>query len=992
MNSNVLYICLSLFCVSNLFAQRNPQPHFRNYNTEDGLPSPEVYVAFEDSEGIMWFGTDNGVASFNGYEFKTYGPKEGLMDAVVFDIHEDSKEQLWFGTLSGQVFILSSERDTILPYRFNEVLKEYERKYDKVFLEGVTEREKIYCDVYGFGLLILDYVGRKDSIVGNRARTNLILDLQDLPNPIFTGCWKKEADDYLKTSIAEETQKLMYLEVVNDKSRRTFKKLKYSSYSGSKKDVQRLDDNTLLFCHGNHFYLVQDSNILIQKDDLFSASEIIYNSNGIWLCHIFQKGISNFKSIEDFKKSDFKVYLEGQSVSNFYEDSNKNYWITTLKNGVFYVDNIESIIFDSRVGLSDDKILNLDFAKKNRLYAGGANMDIFEIDIFNNRLENIIKTGWNIDTYNIFYEEPSDVLFCGFARYVNSKWILPNISSSLMDTIYETSITDLNQIVRYKENKLLGAKDVGILLYDIDSNLIFYLSDFKQEKRATAAFIDSKKQIWVGNLEGIHQFSIEDTTYISPKINHPAFHSRVEDITELPDSTLAFATKGYGVMLWKGDYYLQISDEDGLTSNMLEDLHVDENGTLWAGTLNGLNKITIDSMGNPQVRTFTMHNGLPSNEIYQIKSQNGLVWLATGGGLVKFHEQPENPDSPAPLLQSVEVNNEERAAISTTDFSHSENNFEFEFLTINYRMNGKIPYRYRIHPEDEWEYNQNRTVNYPSLPAGDYSFEVQSQNEDRYWSESTIYAFSVLPPWWATNWFRLLFVGLLGWLVYSFYRYRVGLIEKENQFQQQITNLEKSALQAQMNPHFIFNCLNSIQNFILQNEKKKAVEYLSRFAKLVRHNLNASVNGNISLEEEINLLDNYLALERQRFEDKFDYLIVTSDSLKEKYVEFPPMLIQPYVENAIIHGISDVSRKGKIEIAFSEKDDLLNVFIKDNGKGFSKNGEQLKKHKSVGMTITKKRLTLLEQNSGSPVQINTTLDAANNPNGTEVTIKITLKK
>ena len=121
------------------------------------------------------------------------------------------------------------------------------------------------------------------------------------------------------------------------------------------------------------------------------------------------------------------------------------------------------------------------------------------------------------------------------------------------------------------------------------------------------------------------------------------------------------------------------------------------------------------------------------------------------------------------------------------------------------------------------------------------------------------------------------------------------------ELKQQMGDLEKSALQAQMNPHFIFNCLNSIQNFILQNEKQKAVDYLARFARLVRHNLNASVQGLVSLEDEVSLLENYLALEQERFEGKFDYEIEVDPQLDKAFIEFPPMLIQPYVENCLLY-------------------------------------------------------------------------------------------
>ena len=215
-------------------------------------------------------------------------------------------------------------------------------------------------------------------------------------------------------------------------------------------------------------------------------------------------------------------------------------------------------------------------------------------------------------------------------------------------------------------------------------------------------------------------------------------------------------------------------------------------------------------------------------------------------------------------------------------------------------------------------------------------------------------------------------------------------IVQEASLKNQITDLERAALQAQMNPHFIFNCLNSIQNFILQNDRQKAVEYLSRFASLVRHNLDASINGSISLEEEISLLDNYLSLERERFNHQFDYTITVESSLKNQKIEFPPLLIQPYIENAIIHGLAKKGKGAKVKIHFSQDTDQLVVKVIDNGKGYIYKEHSSSNHKSVGMTITQARLALLGNATKNPVRIKTLTNAAGQPNGTEIQIQLQL--
>ncbi|MCY7330083.1 MAG: histidine kinase, partial [Saprospiraceae bacterium] len=182
-------------------------------------------------------------------------------------------------------------------------------------------------------------------------------------------------------------------------------------------------------------------------------------------------------------------------------------------------------------------------------------------------------------------------------------------------------------------------------------------------------------------------------------------------------------------------------------------------------------------------------------------------------------------------------------------------------------------------------------------------------------------------------WFRLAVLGIIGGLLYGLYRYRIGTIHREIRLRAEIDRLERSALQAQMNPHFIFNCLNSIQHFILQNDQQQATQYLSSFARLVRDTLNASISGSVTLEDEIRMLNNYLQLEKLRFKDRFDYSVETAEGLHSFDLQFPPLLIQPVVENAILHGVKNLHGTGFIQVKFREEGAYLIATITDNGTG-----------------------------------------------------------
>ncbi|MCB0551444.1 MAG: hypothetical protein KDD19_28015, partial [Phaeodactylibacter sp.] len=215
-----------------------------------------------------------------------------------------------------------------------------------------------------------------------------------------------------------------------------------------------------------------------------------------------------------------------------------------------------------------------------------------------------------------------------------------------------------------------------------------------------------------------------------------------------------------------------------------------ENGILWVGTLNGLNKVTFDTAGRTTVRRFTVANGLPSNEIYKVKSYAGQVWLCTAGGLVKFHEPEVDKEAPTPRIQYLNVNGAAMPLAAGQEFNHQQNSLEFRFLAINYRQNGRIPYRYRLNEKADWQYTENLTVNYPQLPPGAYRFEVQAQNQDGYWSPSTTHAFTILPPWWNTWWARTLAGGLLLSGIFYYQRQSVARVRREAAIQQQVTELE----------------------------------------------------------------------------------------------------------------------------------------------------------------------------------------------------------
>jgi hypothetical protein len=333
-----------------------------------------------------------------------------------------------------------------------------------------------------------------------------------------------------------------------------------------------------------------------------------------------------------------------------------------------------------------------------------------------------------------------------------------------------------------------------------------------------------------------------------------------------------------------------------------------------------------------------------------------------------------------------------------------------------YSRKDKIRYKFGQNgKEGEWQYPPDHIIRYESLSPGSYRLVVQSSNiNNEFNSPEKILLININPAFWNTWWFRIvasIFVLSIFYLVIRYrtrQRFKLQLERsgKEKQIaelklrsaelQQQRTEMEMQALRAQMNPHFIFNSLNSINRFILQNDRAQASEYLTKFSKLVRMILQNSQASLITLESELESLDLYLNLESLRFNYHFDYNITIPKDLDKEVLQVPPLILQPYVENAIWHGLMHKEEKGHLDIDISENDDHLFLKIKDNGVGRAKakalSSKSATKHKSMGLRITENRIAILQKNGSqeSPVTIHDLTSDDGTATGTEVIIKMPL--
>ncbi|WP_353485069.1 histidine kinase [Haliscomenobacter sp.] len=973
---------------TTLLAQTSPHPAFRQYTTDDGLASSETYCIIQDKQGYIWISSDNGVSRFDGYQFRNYGLKDGLKENVIFEMHLDTLGRLWMQAMGGNLYYLDGE--TIRPYWNNGVLQNFKNRPDvgKGFIvEGAGET--VHIATLTYGVISISKAGGTT--------------IYPHPEPSFRQVFERkgQAINAAFNHLDAEVQKA-YQEKLRQQNRispvyfhtskglRAFPDLYYSNIENVQKvETFRLGEEKYLCQTYDDVWFIQNGQIrwryhfpydilharLMQDGQLFVG---LHRYQGLWV----------YPSVEAFRQGRGENWLPGQSVSYFMEDRAGGRWFTTNESGVFYAPANAFLIHDQKTGLPDEKVTALTLKNEKEVYVGLGNGEIWSRQPKSEKWMKLTSIPGKGSIRDLYFDHQAQRLWAGRDNLVylqQNKWI--EYSATLER---EKSITTANRITTSPTGERLWLSNhMGFMSIEFPQMKLANLQ-MGHGQRTYVVREDFMRRVWVGRPEGL--FELKDGILLERQNLHPAFALRVEDIVLLPDSTLAVATKGGGIVFWKNGKHEQLTTAQGLCADMLECVYADEKGVVWAGTLNGLNRIS-GSWGKRKVEAITVAHGLPSNEISRITSSGENVWVATSKGLVHFSKKPINHFSPRPILASVLANNQPLDLSKPLALLWNKNNLEINFFAINFKMNGKIPYRYRM-DGGAWAQTLNGSLNFPALPPGQRFFEVQAQNEDGIWSAPTSLRLAIHPPWWDTWWFRIGTIVVALSMLFFVYKYRIGRLKKQNQIQQQITELERAALQAQMNPHFIFNCLNSIQNYILQNEKESAILYLGRFAGLVRSVLNASVAGKIRLEDELNLLNNYLALEKLRFKDRFTYEVKTADGFNVFELSIPPLLVQPYVENALLHGMSGKTSGGKVSVLFKKIANYLEVSIQDNGTGFngeSGPGKNAKKHKSFGMSITSNRLKLLaDKKENEAVHTRSILDEHGQVCGTKVTILIGL--
>lgn len=456
----------------------------------------------------------------------------------------------------------------------------------------------------------------------------------------------------------------------------------------------------------------------------------------------------------------------------------------------------------------------------------------------------------------------------------------------------------------------------------------------------------------------------------------------------------------------KGKEFITLNSEDGLPSNQVTTLLTDARGNVWAGTTKGLAWVDARSL---RVRSFNKTDGMATDfiDLPLSLAADGEVLCGTVYGYQSFHPDSllRSKQSPGLLLTSFRIFDKEYVDslninyLERINLSWRQNFFSFEFASTDFSQPKKHEYAYRLVNYDaDWIYVKNRhSASYTGVPPGDYVLEIKSGREGNWQEPGVRLGIHIEPPFWATWWFRAFVLCLVAAAIWGLYRWRIAQVKREEalktEFNQRIARTEMAALRAQMNPHFVFNCLSSINRFILVNQPDEASAYLTKFSRLIRLILDNSRTETVPLNKELEALQLYVEMEQMRFNDRFEYRLSVADDVQTEHLEIPPLLIQPYVENAIWHGLMHKKAAGLLQVRVFYEGKKLCIEVEDDGIGRQRAMELKSRsatvNKSLGMKVTAERLEVINQLYGTNAEVETVdlVDGNGEAAGTKVKIR-----
>lgn len=949
-------ILLALCC--NVGLSLAQQPYSYPITTEQGLPSREVYRIVQDGDGFIWLGCNAGLFRYDGATFRPFR-HPAQSGRAMSNLRLDARGRLWCGSFTGQVFFV--ENDTL---RLFTDWSGHESQFPEF---GFGENGTVWLTSDN-GIHQVDSIGR---------------EIRHVPLP------EGAPTDYLGTdNLFADGDNILIFSRKNGF-------LKVNGNGMEWLDAEGLSRNDM---SGNCFFAEDGKGLLTVLQPRGSSSalllrqaegrmtvertlgevgrihRVIAASDGrLWIAT--STGTTPLPPEEESGEG----YLFAQEkISDVLLDREGSHWFASLDRGIHIIPSLNIRYWD-RLPDAHLSALGMDAAGRALLghFSG-------RVSFFDRKSDSIVTL---LPPDPKVFRKTETILTDNAGRT-----FIPRGPMSVMDTqggISVNMVAENTKALRpFGTDSLLLATVTGLyVIHRVDPD--HGARHLIREGACRRVALGAGRTFWAAFKDGVFYGELGGMT---PML-HEGGRVFAADITEDGRGGVFIATINRGVLHVPSEGPMAVTDEQtGLASDITHAI-CRSHDTLWVAHGRG-----IDRIAGGSIAQFGLLDGLNVTEANALLVHHGKVLVATHGGLVAFPADldPLNTAPPRLRLEAVAVRDSIRRQDGIMRLRHDENELRIGLTVLAFRGRGDVMVRHRLLGLDTtWAAESGNRVEvlFRTLPAGSYVFEAVAVNEDGVLSEERVtVAFTITLPWWREWWFHLLCALAIAGIVTAFFSWRIRRIRERAALEHEAVSSRLTALKAQMNPHFLFNALNSIQELILQKDVANGLKYLGKFGSLTRQILETSGQEQVTLQTEVEMLTDYLELEKLRFGDSFTYTLDISAEIDPEGILIPPMLIQPYVENALKHGLLHRQTDRRLSIVFKQEGEMLHVTVTDNGIGRKASGEIAKRqsgHRPFSTSATAKRLELLRNENGEKgsVEIVDLMDG-DEAMGTEVRMRI----
>lgn len=1014
----IILIFLALIFVDETSGQNNSLSSYvlnkdvtTNSLSQSSLSTNVVTTIEQDGNGMMWFGTRRGLNSYDSYGFEEYNQEDGIINATITDIRSVG-DTLFIGTEKG-LCIYDTKRKKASNF-FAETDSLVIPDNYIYYISKPIGGKVIFCTKGGTSLYNLK---TKEFEIPQIDNYSSDYEVRSIEYVDYDDTWVVATSNGMVV-YQEENQSLRHFNY--------FGNYENTLPSNDLKCLCKVSTEKVFIGTSNGVCMLDARNRVVKRIDLnaltknkslkldvsniipFTEKEVMISTytNGIYIYNYHDNTAIH---ISKFNKTN---PLSDNYIYDIYKDEQGSVWVATFTGLNHFENNLAKFSTVSIYGNGSQLSINcfLEMNDDNILVGTESGIKAFNI---NDKSITDFKTYFNskenhfdsLYVYNFYMDEDSLIWVgtrnAGLYVYDIKKDKVVNVAERY--NISELEHAVIRGTVKDERDNIWVATNMGLCCINLENEMHKFYVPRKNDQNSIPnhdifdLLLDGEAlYITTGNGLALYNYDTDDfTTYYLPDSmtqNDVVKNNGFFDIVDGNDGRYYIGSYSNGMLAFSTETkQFKTPKKFGKIGTMVYAIIPDESGSLWASTNKGIMKYHL---ATKEIMNYDVRDGLQGSEFSPnafLKSKDGYIFFGGFGGFNYFKPEEIQLETimPKVIVSKMLTNENERYRYlkhgDTVHLSHKCKSFEIEFATLNLLRKNMVKYSYMLDNYDrEWEYyNYNhRYADYNRMHPGTYVFKLKAANEVNVWMDEPLELTIIIhPAWYQSTLFKIFVLLLFIAIVYVVVRQRNKIVNQKREQKRIITELEtqmlqlkQKTLQLQMNPHVIFNTLNSIQQYILNNDTEHAVSYLSSFSRLMRRILNNSNERYITLSDEIEAVSLYLQLESMRLGNRFNYEIAIDPDVDAKNIEIAPLIVQPFVENAIIHGLVPKKDNCFLSIRFSKfSNGKILCVIEDNGVG-RKQSEKMKQergasHKSYGMSITKKRLETLTKISNDDFSV-----------------------